>query len=177
MQHPEHEDKAADTLRNALMIGCSWLQYCLYMTHKLPINDKDYPIYYPVLESKDYCIITPDNEVNLGLFTLNENVEFNNNDEPIKYNMSFIFWFDQRKITSTIYEDITNGLMNEVIKILKRNCCDTIKKETNFENIFDYSGIDLKKLYLFGNNFKAFKLTFNYYQIDCNSSFSQTSYT
>jgi len=187
MQNAQHEDKIAQILRTALMVKCNWLQYCLCMIHKMPITGldssdkkttKDYPIYYPVLQSKDYRVITPDNECQaIGFFTLNSDPEYLLNDEGVKYDMSFICWYNQQAITNVIYEDITNGLINEVIKVLKYNACDGIKKTVDFSNIFDYSGIDLKTVSMLGNNFKAFKITFNYYQSECYEEFSQMSFT
>ena len=168
-QNPEHEDKASQILRAAIVAKCTWLQYAIMMTHRIQDkNGKEYPAYF-IDNTKDYAFIVPDTELqSISFFELNGDIEFNTDTfQPTKYPMSFVCWYDKRKVLNNITEDPTNLMINQVIKILNYSGCENISKTTDFNRIFNYSGIDNKALNLIGGNLKAFKINFNYYMSEC----------
>lgn len=178
MVHPYNEDKAIQTIRTAIEANSIWLQYCLLRVFRYTDADgKEYPAYYPMNNGKNHRIITPDNNtISMAYFELLNKPEFPGLDtgQPTKYQLAFVCWFNQLKVDSTIAEDMTNVLINDILNVLQILCAETMVKETDLSKIFDYSGLDLKKLYQMGNQFKAFKITFDYYQCDCFDKYTYT---
>jgi len=171
--NPLNEDKAVQVLRTSLS-EIEWLKYCLLMTFRYPDKDGlEFPAYYPKNNGRNHRIITPDNKVDsLAFFSLEDNLEINSvSGQPNKYRLSFICWFNQSRVAPAINEDITNALMNEIISKFKSFGCEDFIKETKLAQIFDYSGLELKKVFQLGNEFKAFKITFSCYQSDCQVPF------
>jgi len=141
----------------------------------LPWLDKSYPIAqehfdkeesYPIVYANDGTIenidLRPDNSLDSYCFFefLGANVQ--NDDDPIAYNFSAVFWFDLSQIDSTQTQDYTWNLISHILLRLKKNDCYDISVTTNTDEIFDRYSFDLNKQQLM-RKFSGCKIPFTIY--------------
>lgn len=168
---PQLDTKAVQELQQLFVTELSaWLQLCYPLTRVGKTKDADgnvysYPQCYKNNGSQDYYDIRPNDSLqSYGFFELNDKIVLD--DDTMKYNLSFVCWYNLNTVDVSRTEDYTRELAKDVLRAINTDevykySVNDIEIDFNPESIFDkysFSPDDLGYLmYPYG----AFKITFN----------------
>jgi len=140
--NPKLAESVVQTLRKKLAT-MTWLDN----TYPLVIEGYDEDVSYPQvnLSGTESYDLRPNTDVDSYCFFEFNDASVGNDDDPVSYDLSVVFWADLTKVDTSNNEDYTWNLIDDSLKILSENGCYDMSVSYD---AFDSYSFDLDKAQL-----------------------------